>query len=644
MDNPAYVVLLGVLLAGATLLVGAGPTHAQLPAGMTDHGVVSPGAMQPWGGGARAAENADGSRVVFVKMWAGGDSTYLFIDAETGETEQIHPGEGLTGMGAYTVFLSPENKVYDTMGNWLLEIDVATREVRRVGEIPNRMSLAFTMDAEGVIYAGIYPSATLIAYDPHSDTFTDYGKVYQDDFPLYYRPLAIDDAGWIYGGIAIKAAQVVGFNIATGESRTFIPEEQRQEGAGSVSRGADGKVYATAPGWGNHVLYDGVATPVEKQEVGSGRLTRPVSEFTDGSRYTRLDLLKRYMDIQDLEAEETRRVHFDYDTPGLGIFTMTVGPDGNIWGTSGAPLHYWRFDLQSGEVQDWAGGYSGHANQIVRQGERIYGAVYSTGSLIELDPTQPVDDGTAMESRTNPRHLHGKVYGFGGDPDMFGRPQAMVAHPDGQHVIMGGSPARAKLGGGLLIYNTETGEESVLLPDELLPDQGINAMCALPDGDLIVGSTVGGGTGAGPSTATEAYLYRIDWATRKLTERWTLQPSAASIRDLVVGHDGLVYGLAAGNRFFCFDPATGQILHDEQVTQYGALTGSQAPRSMVVAPDGGIYVLFRNAIARFEPGSYEHREIARPGSTITAGVLIHEGRLYFACGGRLYSQELELTQ
>ena len=98
-------------------------------------------------------------------------------------------------------------------------------------------------------------------------SYTHLGKVYQDDFPLYYRPLAIDDAGWIYGGIAIKAAQVVGFNIATGESRTFIPEEQRQEGAGSVSRGADGKVYATAPGWGNHVLYDGVATPVEKQEV-----------------------------------------------------------------------------------------------------------------------------------------------------------------------------------------------------------------------------------------------------------------------------------------------------------------------------------------------------------------------------------------
>ncbi|NLJ34633.1 MAG: hypothetical protein GX358_00145 [candidate division WS1 bacterium] len=642
MDNSTLAVLLGTLAIATLMSASLVPAHAQLPPGMADHGAAAPIGTSAWGG-TMATEDADGSRLVFMKLWSGGGSSYLFINAETGETEQIDT-DGLTGLGAYLVILSPENKVYDTMGNWMLEIDVPTREIRRLGQLPGGMSLAFTMDDEGVIYAGIFPSATLITYDPRTDTFTDYGPVYEDDFPLYYRPIAVDDAGWVYGGIAIKAAQVVGFNPATGEKRTYVPEDQRQQGAGTVFRGTDGKVYANAPGWSHHVLYAGEATPIEEPPVEADRVVRTWSEFSDDTRLSRMDVHNRFMDVMDEGAEQARRVQFDYDCPGLSIFTMAAGPDGKIWGATGLPLRIWCFDPQTGDLDNWGlGAHTGHANQMVRQGDRIYGAVYSSGSLIELDVTQPVHD-VAIRQSTNPRHVHGYEYGFGGEPDMYGRPHAMVAHPDGRHIVMGGSPARAQLGGGLIIYDTQTGEYSVLKPDELLPDQGVNAMCVLPDGDIIVGSTIGGGTGASASTATTAMLYRIDWATQEMTESWPIEPASGSVRDLVVGHDGLVYGLAAGNRFFCFNPETGQMLHDEEVSEYGSVTGSQAPRTMAVAPDGGIYVLFRDAIARFEPGTCEHREIARPGSTITAGVLIHEGRLYFACGTRLYSQELNLAQ
>ena len=84
-------------------------------------------------------------------------------------------------------------------------------------------------------------------------------------------------------------------------------------------------------------------------------------------------------------------------------------------------------------------------------------------------------------------------------------------------------------------------------------------------------------------------------------------------------------------------------MHDETVTDYGNVTGGQAPRTMAVGPDGGIYVLFRDAIARFEPGSFEHREVVRPGPTITTGITIADGRLYFACGPRLLSYDLSLV-
>ncbi len=91
-----------------------------------------------------------------------------------------------------------------------------------------------------------------------------------------------------------------------------------------------------------------------------------------------------------------------------------------------------------------------------------------------------------------------------------------------------------------------------------------------------------------------------------------------------------------------FDPETGEFVHDEEVTEYGDLTGGQAPRTMALGPDGDIYVLFRDAITRIEPRTFTHREVARPGVPIDAGIAIHEGRLYFVAEEslRLFSYDL----
>jgi hypothetical protein len=620
-------------------LLGAGVVGCvrapKLPKGFTDHGIASPVGTSAWGGTVATAD-ADG-RLVFVKMWSGGDtSSYLFIDAETGETEQISPG--IDGFGAYLVLLSPNNKIYDTMGEWLLEIDVPTRAIRRIGQIPSGMALSFTMDDNGVIYAGIYPSATLVSYDPRTQQYTNHGPLNQQSWPQYLRPLALDDQGWIYGGIAIQAGQVVGFNLATGETKAYVPEADRRNGAGEVYWGKDGKVYARAPGWDWHALWGGEATPVETP--GERAPAPAVDTFPDGSRYVDVDVHNRTMRILDKGAAEPREAAFDYESVGPNIYSMVAGPDGKIYGATGVPLRIWRFDPERGEMKDWGlGRHGGHANQFVRQGERLYGAVYSSGSLIEFDPLKPVHDAPIQES-TNPRQLHGYKYGYGGDPDMFGRPHAMLAHPDGTHVVMGGNPARARVGGGLLIYNVKTGEEFVLKPEQLVPDQGVHAIAALPDGDLIIGATTEAATG-GSSTATAAMLYRLDWESKQVTGRWTLEPPAAAVHDLVVASgDGRVYGLAEGDRLFVFDPGRGEFVHDEVLSDYGGLTGSQAPRTMAVGPDGGIYALFRAAIVRIEPGTFAHREIARSPREITAGIVIHDKRLYFACGSHLCSYDL----
>lgn len=611
----------------------------ELPPGVTDHGIAAPVSMPAWGG-VVAYEDAEAGNTVFLKLWAGGNSSYLFVDAQTGESEQISPE--IRGLGAYLVFHSPEhNAIYDTMGPNFIEIDLATREVRRVGEIPGGMSLAFTADDDGVVYAGIFPSATVVSYNPATGEYTNHGVINEEDWNQYLRPIALDDGGWLYGGIGQAEMQVAGMNLATGETRSYIPDDQRSRGTPTVWRGTDGNVYANASGWGWHMLSGGEATKIDEPPVG--RVGRNMRVFPDGSRLVgndRVNVPNRVLQIQQEGAEEPREVAFDYDSPGLGIYTMVEGPNGNIYGATGLPLRIWRYDVESGEMFDFGlGAHGGHVNQWVRQGDLLYGAVYSSGSLIEYDPSQPHDDSDIMQS-SNPLHLHGGSE----SRDLFGRPHAMLSHPDGRHVMIGGNPARVLAGGGMLIYDTQTGEETMLGRDELVADQAVHAIAALPSGDLIVGTSIAAAT-AGTVTATDAMVYRLDWETRTVTQRWTIAPRTPAVRDLIVPEDGLVYGLTTDNRFFVLDPESGEFVHDEDLTDhYGPGTGSQAPRVMALGPDGGIYVLFRDVIARFEPGTFEHREVVRPGPHISAGVTVAQGRLYFACGSRLFSYDLSLEE
>ncbi|MFW6437854.1 MAG: hypothetical protein ACOCZ7_02465 [Armatimonadota bacterium] len=631
-----YVVASLMVLSALMLLPCA--AAQEVPPGVENHGIAAPVGMPAWGG-VVAFEGPDGRNTVFIKLWAGGNATYLFVDAQTGETEQISPEIG--GLGAYQVFHAPEhNAIYDTMGTSFIEIDLGTREIRRVGEIPGGMALSFTSDDDGVIYGGIYPSATVVAYDPTTGECTDHGAVNEEDWPQYLRPLTVDSEGWIYGGIGQATAQVVGLDLATGETRRYVPEEQREKGQGNVWRGTDGNVYATAPGWSWHMLCGGEATAVEEPPVDRVAVDRML--FPDGSRLVsdmRVDVPNRVLRIAEPGAEEPRELAFDYDSPGLGIYSMVAGPDGKIYGATGLPLRIWRFDPETGEMRDGGlGNHGGHVNQWVRQGDLLYGAVYSSGSLIEYDPSRPYDDSPILES-TNPRHLHG----YDEARDLYGRPAALLAHPDGRHVILGGSAARVHLGGGMLIYDTQSGEETVLTGEDLIADQGVTAIAALPDGDLIVGTTITAPT-AGTTVATDAMIYRIDWETKTVSGRWTIDPRTRMVHDLIVPEDGLVYGLTVDNRFFVFDPESEEFVHDEEITDYGSVTGGQAPRSMAIGPDGGIYVLFRDAIARFEPGTFDHREVVSPGPSISTGVTIADGRIYFACGPRLFSYDLGMIE
>ncbi|MDA0746949.1 MAG: hypothetical protein O2954_10550, partial [bacterium] len=500
-----------------------------------------------------------------------------------------------------------------------------------LGEIPHRMGMTYIRAEDGTVYTALYPGAHLISYHPTTDTFTNHGALNEEIWPQYPKFCGIDASGWIYTGISIQEMQVVAFNLTTGEKRALIPAAQRQRGNVEGYTGTDGKIYVNAAGWGWHELSDGEATAIDQPPVKAAPENTDL--FPDGSRYTHVDVMDRVMRILDVGTSEPREVGFDYESTGVNIYTIIAGPDDKVHGATGIPLRIWRFDPDTGEMENRGmAGNRGHINQFVRQGDRFFGAIYSSGMVVEYDPLKPYDCGD-METGTNPRLAH---YDDAAR-DLYGRPHAVLAHPDGRHILVGGNAARVVLGSGLLIYDADAREGKILDREELIPDQGINALVGLPGGDVLVGTSTEPPTGGVADVPETAEVYRLDFQNRTIAARWPLKPNSPAVRDMVVMPDGLVYGLAEPNRFFVLDPERGEFTRDEAWTGYGDVSGWQAPRCMTIGPDGGVYALFREAIVRIEPGTFEHREIARPDIPVTSGIAIVGGRLYFGSGPRLFS-------
>ncbi len=607
------------------------------PPGFTDHGAVARVAQSVWSGAVPTLDGA-GRRIILFKLWGQTPpAQYVMIDAETGKTTSIDPG--FDSAGAYATFLSPENKFYDTLADQLIEFEVASHKVIPVGKIPQDFALSFTIGDNGVIYAGMYPNGELVAFNPKTRVLTNFGPLAKETWPQYIY-LATDDKGWVYACVNFVRGNILALNPETGERKQIYPEDKRgfRDGA-EIWRGQDGRVYGRLGKDEWYKLYDGSGAMIEgapkaDRAVFTSTVTPP-GRWPDGSYFSNLSVPGRRVSVTDAGAVKPREILFDYQCAGRPIYSLIGGPDRKIYGATGIPLRVFCYDPATGKIQNWGlADYGGHINQWVRQGAKLYGAVYSDGALLEFDPAKPFEDAPIGQG-ANPRLAFRKPEAR----DLYGRPHAVLAHPDGRHVLVGGNPARGLAGGGLLIYDIPSGQGTILTRDDLIKDQGITAMTALPDGDVIIGTTTEAATG-GTATAAEALVYRLDWKSRRITARWTPAPGLKSIADLITGPDGLIYGLAAPDHFFVIDPKTGRVVHHEEVSGYGKVTGGMAPRTMALGPDRKIYALFSEAIACITPGAFSHRALGRPGVPIKAGIVIQDGRLYFSSDADLWSYDL----
>jgi hypothetical protein len=148
------------------------------------------------------------------------------------------------------------------------------------------------------------------------------------------------------------------------------------------------------------------------------------------------------------------------------------------------------------------------------------------------------------------------------------------------------------------------------------------------------------GTG-GEKKATEAELYIMDIASKRLEWHKALFPGVQSYSDICAGPAGLIYGITDFKKFFVFDPVKRVVVHQQDVeANFGRTTAAQSPRIFISGPKKEIYLLFVKGIVRVDPGTFRMTMVAESPVPINAGGDYLDGHIYFVSGSHLCSYKL----
>ncbi len=623
-----------VLLTAASW--GPGATE-DLGNGFLHHGVATPVSMHR---GTVATVDGQGRNIVLVWLFDHrGGYALLLVDAETGKSEEFPMPFPPGGDCPYSSILSSGNKFYTHFNSHFVEFDPGKRAFTFHRQTAPQMAMGMTEDDHGVIWSVTYPQSGVVSFDPKTREFKDYGHVHKENWQQYQRYVAADDTGWIYFGLGNTTSHIIALDPRTGKAKPMIPENERGRGTAEVHRDMNGKVYG-CPLVGDDNWYEfhkgqarkiGKRPAIRKKPVVTSSQGLFHTPFPDGKQLKSCDLVDRVLTVEDPETQKVKQVRFDYHSEGAHIMGLAVAPDETLCGGTAFPMRFFSYNpardtwINRECYIQW--------NTVARQGDRFFVGGYTHGFLLEWDPARlwvPTEKGNKA---SNPLFLTEC------NPTI-NRPHELLAHPDGNTLVLAGTPDYGYTGGGLMFWDRKTGQRILLEHTDILPDQATMSLAALPDGKLVGGTTTSPGTG-GERKAKQAELYVMDMSTRKLEWHEAVFAGAQDYSDLCAGTNGLVYGVADRVRFFVFDPVKRKVIHERETqTQFGLTNSQQGPRIFVPTPDGNIYMLFNKGIGQIEPGTFNIKLLAESPVPVGPGGDYHKGRIYFASGSHLYSYKL----
>ena len=607
--------------------------------GFHDHGVATPISNHR---GTVATVDGDGRNVALVWLFDHrGGYALLMIDAETGRTDEVPMPFDSGGDCPFASILSSRNRFYTHFNSHFAEFDPAARAFTFHHATVPQMAMAMTEDDAGRIWSGTYPDCGVACYDPRAEQFTDFGHVYDQDWPEYPRAIAADDTGWIYFAIGPTSSQILTLDPESGKVQPILAESDRRRGYGSVRRDMNGKVYGQALAGDDEnwiELYRGEATPIGRRDSRNDKPIIAESQglfhraFPDGRMLERCDLTERVLAVSDPDTGDVHEVAFDYSSDGAHLMGVAAAPDETLCGGTAFPMRFFSYDPKQDEWINRVG--RDQWNTVARAGDRFFIGAYIHGALKEWDPSQPWTGTEPGCADSNPREWVQCA-------PTINRPHNLLIHPDGRTVVLAGTPDYGYTGGGLLFFDRQTHDHTLLEHTDILPDHSTMSMVALPDGKLLGGTTIAAGTG-GQVIATEAELYIMDPATKRIEWHAPLLQGVPEYTDMALAPSGMVYSIVAAERFVVFDPQARQIVHEADLKEpYGGAMYQQGPRKILTDPhDNATYLLLSQSIVQVEPKTYELTLVAESPVAANVGGDVHDGRIYFGNASHLYSYEL----
>lgn len=603
----------------------------------TDHGVASPIGQHR---GIVATTDGGGRDVVLVWLFDHrGGYGLLMIDATTGESEQFDmpfsPGDA-----PYASILSSRNKLYSLFKGYFVEFDPEKRAFT-FHHKTNGAAMSMTEDDKGLIWSITYPGSGLTSFDPVNQIFTDYGFAHKENWQQYQRSIATDDKGWVYFAVGYTSSQIVCFDPASKTSHTVFTEDQRKQGSAFVYRNQDGKVYgksleADTDGW--LMLYEGRVVPVENHRPNavhyiSGSQALYHKDFRSGRKIKAVDLTTSTLSVTEPKTKSTRDLKFSYTSDGAIVMGVALAPDNTIAGGTAFPMRHFSFNPATAEWKNFPA--HGQFNTVASDGKSLYVGGYPGGFLLQWDPSRAFMPTEKTNKSSNPRFL-GQA-----KPDVY-RPFRIFIHPDNETIIYSGGPDYGYTGGGMVFWNKKTQEMKVIPDSEVIPNQSVMSLAALPKSLLLGGTTTTPGSG-GEKKATEAVLFLMDEKTRKVIWREAIIPGVQGYNDMFLLPDGKVAGFADRRHFFIFDPKKRSIVHKGDLNSLGlGLTVmEQGPRIFVKGDKKNIYIVLQKGIAQLNPKTYEIRLLAESPQAIRAGGAFLDGVIYFVCESHLWSYRLK---
>lgn len=488
---------------------------------------------------------------------------------------------------------------------------------------------------DGQLWMGAFPGCGLTRFDPSTGEFKRFGALDSEDKYLY--PLAGHD-GTIAALTKVVHPHVVAIDPRTGEHRTVGPVTNPEDKSQHIIffAGLDGRLYLETHA-GNFRLAGLDLEPVDYlppampgihathkhayQEI----LPMPdglVASWADGQEGA--GLFKQVRLYRPDSSEPPRTLQLDWEGGGSNLFSLHLGSDRNVYGSSFLPEHLFRYapPLTGGD-----GSMVNLGRCSVMLGQAYSFANFSDGTMVITsypkshlslyDPRKPYRFGTDREA--NPRDI-GRLDEVGIRPHGIALVPALTK-PDGsivpERAWVASLPDYGLYGGTLAWLDPKTGAHGS--HRHLVRDCSPAALLWLPQRrELLVGMSIEGGTGTRVRAQRGALVVWDPVEDRSLYTGDFGLADLNSVQAFAPTTDGLVYALMANNRFpeesmgmtkvhpslALLDPATRQVITTAPLDpEFGRMPG-HTTYSIFPGPDA-IYGITEKVLYRLKPGTCE---------------------------------------